>query len=250
MESHIEKVQLIEELRNFAEPFTTIQQASLQSLIDRIGDSQLVLLGESTHGTAEFYQMRAQITQELIKQKGFSIVAVEADWPDASIINHYVHSKKLYNVESKAFNRFPFWMWRNVEFHLFMEWLKNHNQAAGNHQQVGFYGLDLYSMYTSIQAVIHYLKQLDPHLAQIAIHHYSGLKTWKEKPYARLVANAESYYRAVYSNFVSSWNIRDQHMFETLQAILDFKENHPKAVIWKHNSHIGDASATTISKHA
>lgn len=275
-----------------AEPIASIENADLNQLLQRIGDSRVVLIGEASHGTSEFYQLRARITQKLIEEKGFNMVAVEADWPDASRIDHYVRHLDAPPAEWTAFTRFPTWMWRNEEVADFVDWLHNRNAQKAHSQRVGFHGLDLYSLYSSIDTVLKYLDEVDPEVAQIARQRYACLTPWQADPAsygravlsertkpctedvvamladllqkrlqyvrrdgerfmdavqnARLVANAERYYRAMYEDFSSSWNLRDSHMFETLESLLEFHGPDSKAVVWEHNSHIGDASATDM----
>ena len=278
-----------------SEHFSSIDHVNLDNLMERIGDSRLILLGEASHGTAEFYDMRARITQELIEKKGVNIIAVEADWPDATHIDHYIHgsSPDLF-LKNQPFSRFPTWMWANHSVLDFVYWLKAHNDTRKDpDQQVGFYGLDLYSLYSSIEVVLHYLEKVDPETAEVARLRYGCLMPWASDPAmysrvtitkqyrecedevlamlrdlhnkrmeysradgerffdaeqnARIVSNAERYYRTMYFAENNSWNQRDQHMFETLQSVLHFKGPDAKAVIWEHNSHIGDARATEMS---
>jgi protein-L-isoaspartate(D-aspartate) O-methyltransferase len=286
---------LPELIEQSSEPFTSIEHVNLDNLMERIGESRLILLGEASHGTAEFYDMRARITQELIEKKGVKIIAVEADWPDAAYINHYIHgSSPDPFMKSQPFSRFPTWMWANNSILDFINWLKAHNATVNDpDQQVGFYGLDLYSLYTSIEVVLHYLDTVDPQTAEVARLRYGCLMPWASDPSmysrvtltkqyrecekevlatlkdlhnkrmeysradgerffdaeqnARLVSNAERYYRTMYFAENNSWNQRDQHMFETLQSVLAFRGPEAKAVIWEHNSHIGDARATEMS---
>jgi protein-L-isoaspartate(D-aspartate) O-methyltransferase len=282
--------QLIHEV---AEPIQEIENADIGSVIERIGGARVVLLGEATHGTSEFYRMRSRITQELIKRCGFNVVAIEGDWPDASRIDRYVRNLPPSASETKAFTRFPTWMWRNKEVHDFCGWLRAHNAGVGDRdRQVGFYGLDLYSLYSSIQAVVEYLESVDPEAARVARWRYGCLTPWEADPAAygqaaitgnyricegevvamlqdlmsrhleyaerdgyrfldafqnaRLIANGERYYRTMYYGSRESWNLRDQHMFDTLQSILTFRGPESRAVIWAHNSHVGDASATEM----
>ena len=278
-------------LRETAEPFTgEIGSVDVGALVERIGDARVVLIGEATHGTSEFYALRAHITKALIRSRGFNIVAAEADWPDAARIHRYVKGLPAAPVpEWRAFARFPFWMWRNHEVLEFVEWLREWNAA---HAPVGFYGLDLYSMYRSIRLVLDYLDRLDPEAARTARQRYGCLTPWegdpatygraavtgryrvcereavaalqellaKEMDYAsrdgehfldavgnaRVVANSERYYRAMYYGGHTSWNLRDEHMFETLEALLRFHGPEAKAVLWEHNSHLGDAAATDM----
>jgi protein-L-isoaspartate(D-aspartate) O-methyltransferase len=280
-------------LRKSVEPFADIDQADLAPLMRRIGDARLVLLGEASHGTSEFYRMRARITQELIAEKGFDIVAVEADWPDAARIDHYIRHAKHRPSEWTAFARFPTWMWRNREVRSFVDWLRSHNMHRDEISRAGFYGLDLYSMYNSIRAVLDYLEKVDPETARIARERYGCLTPWQSDPAvygraalsghyrtcegevarmladwsrkrmeyalrdgeqfldavqnARLIANAERYYRIMYYGSRASWNLRDEHMFKTLENLLAYRGKSGKAVIWAHNSHLGDARATEMS---
>ena len=290
-----EEVSLPELIYQSSEHFAHITDVNLDNLLDRIGDSRIVLLGEASHGTAEFYDMRARITQELIEKKGFTVVAAEADWPDAAHLNNYIHNTEPDPLlESKPFSRFPTWMWANHSVLEFSHWLKNHNDTVSTlDKQVGFYGLDLYSLFSSIEAVLSYLEKIDPETAEVARVRYGCLMPWASDPgmygqvvitkqyreceedvlatlqdllkkrieysmadgeqlfnaeqNARLVANAERYYRTMYYAENNSWNQRDQHMFDTLQSVLAFRGADSKAVIWEHNSHIGDARATQMS---
>ena len=279
-------------LRETAEPFDSIEHAELGPLLDRIGDARVVLLGEASHGSSEFYRFRARVTQELIRHRGFNVVAVEADWPDACWIDRHVRHAAEPPASGEPFLRFPTWMWRNREVAEFVAWLRGHNgEIRDRADQVGFYGLDLYSMYGSIAAVLDYLDRVDPAAAEIARERYACLTPWTRDPAAygraalterqrsceshvvamlldlleqrfdyarqdgdrfvdavqnaRVVANAERYYRAMYHGSVVSWNLRDQHMFDTLSMLLQVRPG-AKAVVWEHNSHIGDAAATEM----
>jgi erythromycin esterase-like protein len=273
-------------------------------LLEFIGDRRFVLIGEASHGTHEFYRERAQITKRLIEEKGFTALAVEADFPDAYRINRYVcgESDDLDAIDSLGgFKRFPAWMWRNADVLDFIGWLRTHNDDlnAGK-EKIGFYGLDLYSLHTSIEAVLGYLEKIDPEGAARARERYScfdhygedtqaygyaaglGISDTCEKEVvsqlvelnrraaelarrdgrvarddfffaeqnARLVKNAERYYRTMYRSDVSSWNLRDLHMMETLVALenhLSRQGKNAKIVVWEHNSHLGDATATEMS---
>jgi protein-L-isoaspartate(D-aspartate) O-methyltransferase len=276
-----------------AQSFSTIEDANLEPLLERIGDARVVLLGECTHGTAEFYSMRARLTQALIEDKEFNTVAIEADWPDAARIDHYVRERNVPASSWKAFARFPTWMWRNEEFRSFAEWVRRHNARLSYEARVAFYGLDLYSLYTSIRAVLDYLKDVDPELGEVARQRYGCLTPWEADPAAygraavtgayqaceeevarmlvelmqkrqdlaakdperfldaeqntRLIANAERYYRTMFYGSRTSWNLRDSHMLETLRSVLA-RRSGSKAVVWAHNSHIGDALATEMSQ--
>jgi erythromycin esterase-like protein len=272
-------------------------------LLGLIGDARFVLIGEASHGTHEFYRERAQITKRLITEKGFSAVAVEADWPDAYRVNRYVRGRgnDLEAVDAlEGFKRFPTWMWRNADVLDFVGWLRNHNDCIAQGQpKVGFYGLDLYSLHASMEAVIAYLDKVDPKAAERARQRYACFDIFEEdaqaygfatglhlghscenevvaqlvelhrnaaeyalrdgrmaeddyfyaKENARLVRDAEHYYRRMYRGEVSSWNLRDQHMSETLNALVDFLghgSQPAKVVVWAHNSHLGDARATEM----
>jgi erythromycin esterase-like protein/predicted phosphoribosyltransferase len=272
------------------------------ALLRRIGDARFVLLGEASHGTHEFYRERARITQRLIAEKGFSAVAVEADWPDAYRVNRYVRnaSRDFDAKEALAdFRRFPTWMWRNTDVVDFLEWLRAHNDAlAPGAIRTGFYGLDLYSLRASMKAVLQYLEKVDPEAAKRARERYAcfdrfgddahiyGLiaardrtRSCKEEVVsqlvelqrrsaargdqladdelfyaeqnARLVKNAEEYYRSMFVEEVSSWNLRDRHMVETLEALVAHlirQAGSAKVVVWAHNSHLGDARATEMGQ--
>lgn len=281
-------------IRDAAERFESIESCDLQPLIQRIGDARLVLIGEATHGTSEFYRMRSRITRELIARQGFDFVAIEADWPDAARIHAYVQQHGGRTAEWQAFERFPSWMWRNREVLEFVDWLHEHNAVAPRKTAagVGFYGLDLYSLYTSIHEVLAYLDEIDLAAAAVARHRYGCLSPWQHDPAAygravlngkyrscepeavamltdllrqrvdrsqrddwryfdatqnaRLIADAEKYYRVMYYGGVQSWNLRDEHMFATLQALLDRHGPQARAVVWAHNSHLGNAAATEM----
>jgi protein-L-isoaspartate(D-aspartate) O-methyltransferase len=276
------------------EKFTDIESADLGPLLDRIGDARVVLIGEATHGTSEFYRMRARITRELIERKGFSFVAIEGDWPDAARVDHYVRHAERPPSEWTAFARFPVWMWRNQETRAFVDWLRLRNSGLEPERRAAFHGLDLYSLYSSIRSVLGYLDEVDPHTARVARLRYGCLTPWqtdpatyghaaltgryrscedsvvavlkdlreKEQAYAEydgerfldaaqnalLVTNAEQYYRIMYYGSRASWNLRDQHMFDTLMNLLKHHGPESKGIVWAHNSHVGDASATEMSK--
>ena len=279
-------------VRETAEPFGDIDDAELGPLIERMGDARVVLLGEATHGTSEFYRMRARITGELVERHGFRIVAVEADWPDAATIDERVRSTEHPPSQREGFARFPTWMWRNREVAAFVEWLRERNLSLPPQERAGFYGLDLYSLHSSIDRVLRYLDDVDPDAARVARQRYGCLSPWEADPVAygrmvlsgryracepevtamlqdllsrrleylsrdgtrfleavqnaRLVANAEQYYRAMYYGGTESWNLRDTHMFNTLRLLLDYHGADSRAVVWAHNSHLGVASATEM----
>jgi erythromycin esterase-like protein len=274
------------------ETLPDIDDPAFGRMFDRFADARVVLLGEASHGTSEFYRARAAITQRLVEAHGFRIVAVEADWPDAAAIDRYVRHKPARGGVAAPFQRFPTWMWRNAEVDAFVDWLRAYNDAQPAATRVGFYGLDLYSLNSSISAVIDYLDRVDPGAARIARARYGCLTPWAKEPAAyghmalsegyarcerpvtdmlrellgkrleyslhdgeqffdatqnaRLVRNAEAYYRVMYYGSAESWNLRDTHMFETLQRLLDAGGSDARAVVWAHNSHIGDARHTEM----
>jgi erythromycin esterase-like protein len=292
----------IREVRGAAHPLTGAAN-DYDRLLELIGDCRFVLLGEASHGTHEFYRERAQITKRLIREHGFNAVAVEADWPDAYRVNRYVRGRGD-DVEATdalgSFRRFPAWMWRNADVLDFIGWLRAHNDSAKpGMPKIGFYGLDLYSLHSSMEAVIGYLEKVDASAAERARHRYAcfdlygddtqayGFATGfglgqscenevvtqlielhrsareyalrdgriAEDDYfyaeqnARLVRDAEQYYRMMYRAEVSSWNLRDRHMADTLESLDDFlgrQGQGAKIVVWAHNSHLGDARATQM----
>jgi erythromycin esterase-like protein len=273
-----------------AEPLPEVDDIEFARAFDRFGDARVVLLGEASHGTSEFYRARAAVTRWLIEQRGFTVVALEADWPDARALDAFVRGRKPPLGADQALRRFPTWMWRNREFDALLSWLKAHNARRGERPKAGIYGLDLYSLSASMRAVIDYLDRVDPSAADVARRRYSCLTPWADEPAAygrlaltsgyarcekpvtamlsdllarqakdmaderlidaaqnaRLVRDAEAYYRAMYYGGAESWNLRDTHMFETLDALLAAKGSDAKAVVWAHNAHIGDARATEM----
>ncbi len=283
-------------VREQALGFDEIEEHDPGALLERIGGARLVLIGEASHGTSEFYRMRAEITKALVAQRGFGIVAVEADWPDAQALNRWLQARSPIPDDTgrmRPFQRFPTWMWRNHETLAFAGWLRAHNEKTrGAGPPVAFHGLDLYSLFASIQAVLQFLDRVDPGAARVARQRYACLTPWEAEPAAygraalsgryrvcereavamlrdllarrldyaahdgeavfdavqnaRLVADAERYYRAMYYGSNESWNLRDTHMFETLEALLEFHGPASKAVVWEHNSHLGDARATEM----
>ena len=295
---------LTEPVRERAHPLTGAVQ-DYDPLMDLVGDARFVLLGEASHGTHDFYHERAQITRRLIEEKGFTAVAVEADWPDAYRVDRYVRgvNDDAYAIEALAdFKRFPTWMWRNTDVVEFVEWLRAHNDALGSSAtKTGFYGLDLYSLRASMAAVLQYLEEVDPDAAKQARARYACFDHFGEddqvygfltasgvtrscqeevvsqlvelqrrtleyarrdgrvaedeffsaEQNARVVKNAEAYYRSMFLEEISSWNLRDRHMAETLDALvahLERQGGRAKIVVWAHNSHIGDARATEMGE--
>ncbi|MDQ8729374.1 protein-L-isoaspartate(D-aspartate) O-methyltransferase [Bradyrhizobium sp. LHD-71] len=275
-----------------AEPLPDFDDPAFGALFDRFASRRVVLLGEASHGTSEFYRARDAITRRLIAQHGFSIVAVEADWPDAAAIDRYVRLRPDRHGDGAPFQRFPTWMWRNTDVAAFVVWLRRHNETVPQDRRAGFFGLDIYNMRSSIAAVLAYLDRVDPDAATIARERYGCLTPWQKEPSiygravltegyktcegavvrqcrdilakqldytrddgdrfldaaqnARLIASAERYYRIMYYGGAESWNLRDTHMFETLEHLLRAKGDEAKAVVWAHNSHIGDARHTEM----
>jgi protein-L-isoaspartate(D-aspartate) O-methyltransferase len=275
-----------------ATPLPGVDEGQFGELIDRFAQRRVILLGEASHGTSEFYRARAAITRRLIEEHGFTIVAVEADWPDAAAVDRYVRDRPAPEQSPPPFQRFPTWMWRNLEMEGFIEWLRAYNASAKPRRRAGFYGLDLYNMRGSIAAVLEYLDNVDPDAAAVARERYGCLTPWQHEPStygravltqnyrdceqavieqcralltkalqytrhdgeqfldaaqnARLIASAERYYRIMYYGGAESWNLRDTHMFETLVHLLEARGDNAKAVVWAHNSHIGDARYTEM----
>ena len=268
--------------------------ADVAAAAERMAGHEVILLGEASHGTSEFYSIRAEITRELIERGAIDFVAVEADWPDAAHLDRFVRGIDLDEAAMAPFTRFPRWMWANRETLDFLRWLREFNQDIDDPEaRVGFFGLDLYSLGTSIQAVLAYLSDVDPEVADLARDRYGCLTPWEKDPQtyghlavtgryeaceddvvsmledllenrvsyersdgfrymnavnnARLVANAERYYRTMFQGPTASWNLRDQHMFDTLTDLLGYHGKDASAAVWAHNSHLGDASATELS---
>lgn len=277
-----------------AEPLPDVGDPEFAAAFDRFADARIVCIGDASHGTSEFYRGRAAITRRLVERHGFTIVAVEADWPDAASLDRHVRHKPPVTMAEPAFSRFPTWMWRNEEVSEFVTWLRGFNAGREAEARAGIYGLDLYNLNGSIGAVIAYLDRVDPEAAALARERYGCLRPWQAEPEiygrisraegfgrcekavlaqltdlfargrdyagsdgddyldaeqnARLVADAEAYYRAMYYGSAESWNLRDKHMFETLDALLKAKGPEAKAVVWAHNSHLGDARHTDMGQ--
>jgi len=290
-------------LRDHAQPLTNAA-TDYDRLIEKIGDRRVVLIGEASHGTHEFYRERARITRRLIEEKDFNAVAVEADFPDAARVNRYVkgtgEDDKSADDALGDFIRFPRWMWRNRVMIDFVSWLHEHNEAREQKQRINFYGIDLYSLHASVAEVLEYLERVDPQAAARARERYNCFEHFTDsqeygfaastghtepcekgaveqlvemqrragelasidgrqaaeeffnaEQNARLVQNAEEYYRSMFRGRVSSWNLRDRHMTETVEAIInygDWRGEKSKVVVWAHNSHLGDARATEMSE--
>jgi erythromycin esterase-like protein len=292
----------LELLNEAARPLRGLDE-DFDPLLEMIGDSSCVLIGEASHGTHEFYETRSELTKRLIVEEGFHAVALEADWPDAYRVDRYVRGRtndSNANSALSGFRRFPTWMWRNLVVLEFVEWLRHHNDIQKEDaRKAGFYGLDLYSLHASIEAVLKYLDRVDPEAARKARNRYACFEDFGEdsqaygysaslgmsetceneviaqlmelqqraahyasldgriaedeffsaEQNARLVRNAEHYYRSMFRGRVSSWNLRDSHMMETLRALIRHMENRvrrPRVVVWAHNSHLGDARYTQM----
>ena len=283
--------ELVAAIGQRAEPFDRLDDPAFAALFDRFAEARVVLLGEASHGSHEFDAARAAITRRLVERHGFTIVAVEADWPDAAAIDRHVRHKPARSGAEPPFQRFPNWMWRNTDVDAFVGWLREHNRGRTADEMAGFYGLDLYNLNGSIRAVVDYLDRHDPDAAAVARERYGCLAPFRNDPArygrvaltegharcekavvsqladlfarsredatldddfldaaqnARLVANAEAYYRVMYHGSAASWNLRDRHMFDTLDLLLAAKGPEAKAVVWAHNSHIGDARFTDM----
>ena len=267
----------------------------LDLLIDDIGDRRIVMLGEATHGTHEFYTWRTAISKRLIEEKGFNFIAVEGDWPDCYKINRYIKGYKDAGDDIKSvlqtFDRWPTWMWANWEVAALAAWLKENNHGKSTMDKIGFYGLDVYSLWDSMNEMLIYLQKEDPEVAQsvkqaircfepfyenehayarFSLHEHgcrdkvlallrevrtkaqflngdreAGLNTEQN---ALIAVNAEKYYRSMMSFDNESWNVRDRHMMETLNRLLEFHGENAKAIVWEHNTHIGDARATDMKR--
>lgn len=276
------------------EPMTDPESIALDGLLARIGDARVVLIGESTHGTSEFYRMRARITKALVSKAGFDVVALEADWPDAAVLDRHVQGRASAEECRRAFDRFPSWMWRNRETAEFVAWMASrHLRAEPGTVKPILCGLDLYGMGKAIAAVLEFLDREHPAAAKLARERYSCFAPWEHDPttYGRatasglletcedeavrmlqdllelrlnepartrdplfeaqrnaaVVRDAERYYRAIYRGARESWNLRDRHMMSTLQAVFAHRGERSRAVVWAHNSHVGDAGATEMA---
>ncbi len=288
----------VELIRAHSDPLGSIgpdmDTGTLDGVVERAAGHRAVLVGEASHGTSEFYRVRERITRRLIERGDVDFVAVEADWPDAAHLDRWVRHVERPDAPFEPFARFPTWMWANEETLDFLRWLREFNASIDDpDDRVGFFGLDLYSLHTSMQAVLDYLDDVDPDTAELARARFGCLTPWERDPQsygrlavtgrmedcedevvevlkdllerrieyehadgrhfmdalenARTVANAERYYRAVYQGPTASWNLRDQHMMDTLTDLLGYHGPDSSAVVWAHNSHLGDASATELA---
>lgn len=282
----------IDLIRDKCVPLYTMDD--LDPLIEKIGNKRIVMLGEASHGTHEYYVYRSYISKRLIEEKGFDFICVEGDWPDSFEVNRYIKSQ---NKEAKnaievlqRFNRWPTWMWANWEVAALAEWMKEYNSS--HQHKTGFFGLDVYSLWESLNSIMEYLSKVDPEAlvkAQEAFRCFEPYKEDEGTSYALatrfvpkvcedevvallkevqrklptydsgaenvfsaeqnslIAVNAEKYYRAMVKGDAESWNVRDTHMMETLERLLEFHGENSKAIVWAHNTHIGDSSATDMA---
>jgi erythromycin esterase len=281
-------------IRQKSYPFSTIKD--MDPLFERIGDAKIVMLGEASHGTHEYYSWRTQISKRLIQEKGFNFIAVEGDWPDCYRLNRFI---KGYEADAKTafqvlhqFNRWPTWMWANWEVAALAEWMKKHNTGLPANKKAGFYGLDVYSLWESLDSIMQYLKKTDPAALKVAEKAFRCFEPYRKdegRSYAHasmlvpqlcqaevinllkeihqklpqyntdhenvfsaeqnalVTLNAEKYYRGMAKGGAESWNLRDRHMQNTLNRLLTFHGNNAKAIVWAHNTHVGDARATDMA---
>lgn len=286
---------MIDQLRKVSFPLNEAKDLNL--LVKRIGNAPFVLLGEASHGSAQYYKWRFEISKWLISGKKFSFIAIEGDWPDCYHINRYVkgypNSGKTAKEVLGIFNRWPTWMWANEEVAEFIEWLREFNKGLNEKDKVGFYGLDLYSLWDSLNAVVEYLEKFHPEALKITKRAYKCFEPFAEdvqnyalttalvpgscedevvemllslrreiaqfkdegreavfnaEQNALITVNAEKYYRTMLKGDISSWNIRDEHMVQTLERLVDFYGENSKAIVWAHNTHVGDARATDMKE--
>jgi len=283
---------VIKELQQWS--YSLAKASDLDPLVNLTGDCRVVALGEASHGTSEYYTWRAAISKRLIQEKGFNFIAVEGDWPDCYEVNRYIKGYQATTISAaevlKIFNRWPTWMWANWEIASFIRWLHDYNKKVASISQIGFYGLDVYSLWDSLSIVTNYLKKIDHKALEAAYQAYQCFEPYgseshdyalstvlsthnceqeiltlltelrkNEKLYqddregrfnaeqnALVAKNAEHYYRTSIHGGPESWNIRDRHMTETLTRLLDFYGPDSKAIVWEHNTHIGDARATDM----
>lgn len=291
--------ELAQAVRQVTRPL--VDDRDLDPLLERIGDARCVLLGEASHGTSEYYTWRRRISQRLILEKGFSFIAVEGDWPDCYRVNRYVKGYPEAHGTARdalhAFDRWPTWMWANEEVVGLAGWLREHNRPLPEERRVGFYGLDVYSLWDSLNAILRYLEQVDPAALQSAwrafqcfepfgedlqeygwhaslvpqncepavvnlltdLRHrateYQGAGTsnsgeayFNAEQNALVARNAERYYRTMVRGGPTSWNVRDTHMMETLDRLLQHHGRSGRAIVWEHNTHVGDARATDMAQ--
>lgn len=291
--TNVNEKDVIQSIRKFSHPLN--HRSDLSPLFDRIGDARIVMLGEASHGTHEFYTWRSFITQKLIVEKEFNFLAVEGDWPDCYRLNRYIKNYPDAGKNSREvlyeINRWPTWMWANWEILALAEWLYQFNSSLSHNTKIGFYGLDVYSLWESMEAIMNYLQKVDPKALKKAEEAYQCFEPYRKdegRSYAResefvpeicegevvnllkeiqtripqydgdyenvfsaeqnalIAVNAEKYYRAIVKGGPHSWNVRDRHMADTLERLIQFHGDDSKLIVWEHNTHIGDARATDM----
>jgi erythromycin esterase-like protein len=284
----------INQIQKHAHPLTTTDD--LQPLLNRVGDARIVMLGEASHGTHEYYTWRSRISKLLIEEHGFNFIAVEGDWPDCYHLNRFIKGYENSSSDAsdvlKEFGRWPSWMWANWEIAALSEWLRKHNKTKAPEKRVGFYGLDVYSLWESMDSIMNYLEKVDTaalKLARDAFRCFEPYRKDEGQSYARasrfvpnqcreevvsllgelrnklpqyntdhessfsveqnahVAVNAERYYRAMLEGGAATWNLRDRHMADTLERLLNLHGKDAKAIVWAHNTHIGDARATDMA---
>jgi len=292
-ETGFDEDEVVNSIKQWSYPLKN--EKDLEPLFKRIGDARIVMLGEASHGTHEYYTWRSYITKKLIEEKGFNFIAVEGDWPDCYRLNRFIKGQDVENKSSykvlNAFNRWPTWMWANWEMVSLADWLYEHNRSLPANRKTGFYGLDVYSLWESMESIMQYLKKTDMaayktaeeafrcfepyrkdegrayasaarfvpqlcenevvHLLKEVRHKMGHYNTDYENVFsaeqnAMITVNAERYYRAMIQGGPHSWNVRDRHMADTLNRLLEFHGNNSKVIVWEHNTHIGDARATDM----
>ena len=292
-ETALNEVEAVSAIKQWSYPLKS--KADLQPLFDRIGDAGIVMLGEASHGTHEYYTWRSYITKKLIEEKGFNFIAVEGDWPDCYLLNRFikgndVDTKSAFKI-LEGFRRWPTWMWANWEMVALADWMEKHNKGLPANKKTGFYGLDVYSLWESMESIMRYLEKTDPLALKIAEEAYQCFEPYRKEEgqsYARasmfvpelcqnevvdllmevrekmptyntdhenvfsaeqnaiVAVNAEKYYRAMVQGGPHSWNVRDRHMADTLDRLLQFHGKGAKAIVWAHNTHVGDSRATDM----
>jgi erythromycin esterase-like protein len=287
--------QLLEFIRSTARPFRNAKD--MDPLMERIGEANYVLLGEASHGTSEYYTVRAELSKRLIVEKGFRFIAVEGDWPSCYTLNRYVKGYSNAGQDAREalqdFKRWPTWMWANREIAEFAEWLRQYNEGKPDQEKVGFYGIDVYSLWESMDEILNYLKskgEVDLEAAKQAFECFEpfgreeqsyGISAslygegcedevvrllgklqdrWKNahpddqesalsaEMNAMAVLGAEAYYRTMIRHDAESWNVRDRHMVSALEKLMEYHGQDARAVVWEHNTHIGDARATDMAE--
>ncbi len=274
---------------------TALSDESLRNLASTAGERRIILLGESTHGTAEYYEVRAELTKELIRNHGVRTVLVEGDWTSSWEVNKYVRNlpgaAESAKEALKPFrNRWPAWMWNNEVILDLAEWMRAFNDELPEDERAGFYGMDVYSFWDSIDEIIRITSQIDTRfadavgepldclirfnrdhiryvqtVAQTGEHCAAEIREMiaviesteheidpKTEFYlmmnAQVVRNGDMHYRGMIQRGAESWNERVRHFKYTLNALLEWRNDDAGAVVWAHNTHVGDARATEMSR--